>query len=79
MIIRRLSMAMFTVLTGWLLFSPAVNAANLLGPWATDASACTKLFVRTGSTVSFAKDSDLYGSVLLLSQIESEEKWQLAQ
>jgi hypothetical protein len=66
MVIRRLSTAMFTVLVGWLLFSPTANAANFSGPWATDASACKNIFVRIGGTVSFAKDSDFYGSGFII-------------
>ena len=66
MVLRRLATTMLTVLIGWILLSPIANAAEFLGPWATNASACKKIFVRTGSTVSFAKDSDAYGSGFII-------------
>jgi hypothetical protein len=68
MVVSRLSIAMSTVLIGWLLFSFPANAADFLGLWATNASACKKVFVKRGGTVSFAKDADLYGSGFIIEQ-----------
>jgi len=66
MVTHGFSRATFTILIGWLLFCPIANAADFLGNWAVNASACKKIFVRTGSTVSFAKDSDMYGSGFII-------------
>jgi hypothetical protein len=39
----------------------ATYAADLNGAWATDASSCSKVFVKKGNVVSFQQDSDQYG------------------
>jgi len=41
-------------------------AANVEGVWATDARYCDKVFVKNGSSVSFAEDGDLYGSGFII-------------
>jgi|SRR5450631_219046 hypothetical protein len=45
--------------------SPA-GATDLSGAWATDASACTKVFIKKGDVVSFQQDSDQYGGGFIL-------------
>ena len=37
------------------------HAIDLNGPWATDASACAKVFVNKGGAIVFQPDSDQYG------------------
>src|SRR5258708_1677495 len=49
-------------LVSGLLFSPVARADSLTGVWATDGSNCEKIFSKTANGVSFAKDSDIYGS-----------------
>ena len=44
-----------------LLHSSAL-AIDLTGAWATDASACDKVFATKGNTRSFRLDSDMFGS-----------------
>jgi hypothetical protein len=39
--------------------------ANLTGAWATDASACNKVFVKRGGRISFTKDSELISGGLI--------------
>jgi hypothetical protein len=43
------------------LTSFSAYAADLTGAWATDASYCSKVFVKSGNSVSFSVDADLYG------------------
>lgn len=57
-----LSLALMTAL----LFSHVARADGLTGVWATDASNCDKIFSKTGTGVSFAKESDLYGSGFII-------------
>jgi len=44
----------------------AVYAADINGVWATDKAVCNKVFVKTGDSVSFAGDADLYGSGFII-------------
>ena len=37
------------------------EGADFTGAWATDAAVCTKLFVKSGNRVSFAKDASFVG------------------
>ena len=41
------------------------KGADLTGAWTTEASLCNKVFVKSGSRVSFAKDSELVGGGLI--------------
>ena len=41
------------------------KGADLTGAWTTEASLCNKVFVKSGSRVSFAKDSELFGGGLI--------------
>jgi uncharacterized cupredoxin-like copper-binding protein len=42
-----------------------VQAVDLTGAWANDASVCNKVFVKRGKAIAFAKDADSYGSGLI--------------
>ncbi len=55
------SFRIFSLLVCLLYIDPA-HPADLDGAWASDASVCNKMFVKRNAQVSFAQDSDLYGS-----------------
>jgi hypothetical protein len=38
-----------------------VNAADIVGVWASDAAVCNKIFARKGGQISLAKGGDPYG------------------
>jgi hypothetical protein len=42
------------------------KGADLTGAWTTETSLCNKVFVKSGSRVSFAKDSELVGGGLII-------------
>jgi len=44
----------------------SASAADLTGVWATDASACNKIFVKSGTNISFAGDSDVFGGGFII-------------
>jgi len=44
----------------------SAEAADLAGAWTTDASVCSKVFVKSGASVSFAKDAELSGSGFII-------------
>jgi hypothetical protein len=44
----------------------SVHATDLSGAWATDLGACDKVFERKGKQISFRRDSDMYGSGLII-------------
>lgn len=46
---------------GLVLLASAACAQDLTGAWATDGSACDKLFVKSGTRIELRKDSELYG------------------
>lgn len=48
-------------LAGALAVLPSAQAADLNGAWASDASVCSKVFVKKDGRVSFAPDAELYG------------------
>lgn len=64
----RTPIGFLAVLTGSILFGAASHAADLTAAWATDAAACNKVFVKNGATISFAKDSDFYGSGIIIEK-----------
>ena len=41
------------------------EAADFTGAWTTDATACNKMFAKSGARISFAKDSELSGGGLI--------------
>ena len=41
------------------------QAADFTGAWTTDATACNKMFAKSGGRISFAKDSELSGGGLI--------------
>lgn len=51
----------------------SAEAADISGAWTTDASVCSKVFVKSGARVSFAKDSELSGGGFIIdgSQIRT--------
>jgi hypothetical protein len=42
-------------------FSPSTQAADISGAWASDASVCSKVFVKADNRISFTPDAELYG------------------
>jgi hypothetical protein len=42
------------------------KGADLTGAWSTDAEACTKVFVKNGNRVSFAKNAELSGGGFII-------------
>jgi hypothetical protein len=46
--------------------SPSTDAADLNGAWASDASVCNKVFVKSNNRISFAPDAELYGGGFLV-------------
>src|SRR5262249_7715019 len=49
------------VLVAAVSLSPSTYAADISGAWASDASVCSKVFVKNNNRVSFAPDAELYG------------------
>ena len=47
-------------------FSPLTHAADLNGAWASDASVCNKVFVKSNNRISCAPDAELYGGGFLV-------------
>jgi len=50
-----------------LLFAFQVHAADLNGAWANDLSVCSKIFVNKNNQMSFADNSDFYGSGFIIN------------
>src|SRR5258708_24039355 len=50
----------------WMALLNPVQAIDLNGPCATDASACNKVFVKKGGAISFQPDSDQYGGGFIM-------------
>src|SRR5438067_1477358 len=48
------------------LLAGAAHAIDLTGAWATDTSACAKVFVKKGNRTVFRQDSDMYGSGFIM-------------
>jgi hypothetical protein len=64
----RLPAAMLALCVGWSIFGLSAQAADFTGAWASNASTCNKIFVKSGSKISFALDSDIYGSGLIVEE-----------
>src|SRR5580704_6260497 len=47
-------------------FTCPTRAADLSGAWATDASVCSKVFVKHNGIVDFAADAELFGGGLII-------------
>ncbi len=59
--------ALITILTAsWVMLGSPAQAADLSGPWATDASACNKVFIKKDGAISFQPDSDQYGGGFIM-------------
>jgi hypothetical protein len=50
----------------WMAILNPAHATDLNGSWATDVSACNKVFVTKGSVISFRTDSDQYGGGFIM-------------
>ena len=55
-----LAPALLVLLAGVSL-SPSTHAADISGAWASDASVCSKVFVKNNNRISFTPDAELYG------------------
>jgi len=65
MTIRHLSLkSLFTGLI--VMFGQTCLAADIAGVWSDNSQKCNQIFVRNGSSVSFASDSDQHGSGLII-------------
>ena len=49
-----------------LFYSASTHAADLNGAWASDASVCSKVFVKSNNRISFTPDAELYGGGFLV-------------
>jgi hypothetical protein len=59
--------ALITLLaSSWITLASPAQATDLSGSWATDASSCSKVFVKKGDTISFQQDSDQYGGGFIM-------------
>jgi len=54
-----------TILIGSLTPGFGAEAMDLTGAWATDATACKKIFSGSAGNLSFTQDADVYGSGLI--------------
>ena len=68
MTISRLRLAIFAIIIAWSFGYPAAHAADLKGAWASDASACNKMFTNKDGKIAIVADSDLYGSGFIVEQ-----------
>jgi hypothetical protein len=62
----RLSALSFLVSLSCASLGATAKAADLTGVWVTDPTACSKVFVKSGNRVSFAKDSELIGDGFII-------------
>ena len=62
----RLSALLFLMTLCHALPGASAQAADLTGVWATDRAVRNKIFVKKGNRVSFAKNSDVYGSGFII-------------
>jgi hypothetical protein len=51
---------------GWMALLSSAQATDLNGSWATDASACGKVFIKNGGAISFRPDSDQFGGGFIM-------------
>jgi hypothetical protein len=47
--------------------SPSTYATDISGAWASDASVCSKVFIKNNNRISFAPDAELYGGGFLVA------------
>lgn len=64
--ISRVSVLITLLAAACIIPQSSIYAADLNGAWATDASSCSKVFVKKGNVVSFQQDSDQYGGGFIL-------------
>jgi hypothetical protein len=53
-------------LAAWISFATCSQAFDLSGSWATDRSACDKIFSTKGNKTSLRKDSDIHGGGFII-------------
>jgi hypothetical protein len=63
---RPTTRAVFVAIS-WAVLSTPSSSMDLSGAWATDASACDKIFVKNGEKTSFRQDSDTHGSGFIIA------------
>jgi hypothetical protein len=56
----------WTLVSGLMIFGTPVKAFEITGSWATDPSACSKVFVKKDGAISFRPDSDQSGGGFIL-------------
>ena len=61
---RLSALALFVLLCHLLLGAPA-EGADFTGAWTTDPNVCNRVFVKSGTRISFTKDSELLGGGLI--------------
>ncbi len=54
------------VLLATVSLAPSIQAADLSGAWASDASVCSRVFLKNNNKISFTPDSELYGGGLIV-------------
>lgn len=64
--ISRLSALSFLVSLSCMGIGGTAQGADIAGVWITDVSVCNKVFVKSGTRVSFAKDSELIGGGFII-------------
>ena len=65
MIVKVLGLAAILAASCVIVGGPAY-AVDLSGSWTTDTTACDKVFVKKGGTISFQRDSDQYGGGFIM-------------
>jgi hypothetical protein len=50
----------------WITLLCSAHATDLKGSWTTDVSACNKVFIKKGGTISFQPNSGQYGGGVIL-------------
>jgi hypothetical protein len=63
--IKLLVLALLVAAGGGTVAAPA-RAIDLNGSWATDSSACAKVFVNKGGAIAFQPDSDQFGGGFIM-------------
>lgn len=62
----RMLVLVSTMAAGWIAVASPAEAIDLNGSWATDPSACGKVFLKKDGAISFRQDSDQYGGGFIL-------------
>ena len=62
------------ILVGSLTLGFRAEAMDMTGAWATDATACKKMFSGPAGNLSFTEDADVYGSGLREKQAKRQNR-----